>query len=261
MGKATAIALGVLAASAPAASAQEFDGPYPARLLTIESGELHDRGRGVVGLGDARVALVGSRIEILTNTIADAFGVLNAGFKLGVFEARGDRPALALGLKYYHSIGGLIDAGVRRIAESFATVTDSDVDVRGWVAHATATWPVPGERTRVHFTAQLHRPIESRFTVEDDVAGGGGSVRFVDGEDVSALVGIDHALAGRRLILLTEAGVSWGLDRPRLGIGLDAGSENWRVVAGVLLPGVETDLASDPRDFEVTPVFSLHRRF
>ena len=268
MRKAAAIAFGILAVSTSGRAQSSspvlpgaFDGAYPARLLTIETGQLHERGHGVVGLGDSRIALIDGRLEVLTNTIADILGIFNAGLKLGLVEARGDRPAVALGAKYYHSVGGLIDFGVRRIAESFASVTDSDVDVRGWVAHATATWPLPGDRTRLHFTAQLHHPLESRFRAEDEEAGGAGTVRFVDGDDASALVGVDHAVAGHRLLLLAEAGMSWGLDRPRLGIGVDAGSEHWRVKVGVLLPGIETDLASDPRDFVVTPVLSLHHRF
>lgn len=252
-------------AGVPPAMGQTFEGPYPARILTIESGRLLPGGDGIVGLGDTRVALApgGRRIEILSNTIADVIGVLNAGVKVAIVDARGkgDRPAVAIGGKYYHSVGGPIDAGVERIAESFATVTSADVDVRGWVAHATATWPLGNDRTHAHVSAQLHHPLQSRFSVQDTVAGGRGSVTFIDGDDFSTMAGIDHALIDTRLLLLAEAGMSWGLGEPRLGVGIDAGSTHWRVAVGILYPGVETDLATDSRDFYVTPVFSLHRRF
>lgn len=258
---AAAMAVTSLAAWGPSARAQTFEEPYPVRLATIETGRLHQTGHGVVGLGDTRVALAGGRLELLTNTIADMIGVLNVGAKLALREARGDLPAVAIEARYYHSVGGPIDSGVRRIAESFANVTDSEVDVRGWVAHATASWPLVPGRTHAHLSAQAHRPIESRFAIVDSVAGGGGSVTFEDGGDVSTLVGIDHALIRTRLLVLAEAGFSWGLGEPRLGLALDAGSARWRVVLGALYPGVETDLATEPRDFVVSPVFSLHRRF
>jgi hypothetical protein len=93
------------------------------------------------------------------------------------------------------------------------------------------------------------------------VKGGGGSVRFLDGDDVSTMWGVDHQVLGTRLVALLEAGYSWTLQRGRLGLGLDTGSQHMRVLLGVLYPGVKTDLATEPTDLVVTPAFSVHWRF
>ena len=73
--------------------------------------------------------------------------------------------------------------------------------------------------------------------------------------------GVDHRLIGTRLVGLAEAGWSFGLQKARLGLGFDAGSQHWRFVGGVTWPGVETDVATEPRDFFVNPVLSIHYRF
>lgn len=251
-------------AGAPAtvASAEEGAsfGGYPARVLTIESGRLLDPG-GTIGLGDTRWSAPSVLLELYTDTIEDALGIANLGVKLGLVEGSGARPDVAVGARGYWSYGGLIDVGVRKAVESFADVTESEVDLSGVTGHATATWSVLGGRTRVHGSVQGHHPIESKFLVQDSEAGGGGSVEFLDGDDVSAMAGLDHRLAGGAVILLAEGGYSWGLERARFGAGLDVGSRHWRVLLGAFYPGVETDLATDARDFVVTPEFSLHYRF
>lgn len=243
----------------PAFSADGFDGRYPVRLVTVESARLLEGGRGLVGFGDTRYALLDRRLEITTDTIDDVLGIVNGGVKLGLLDGE-DGLAVAIGGKGYFSYGGLIDLGVRRLAEAFADVTDSEVDLSGWIGYATATWSL-SEATHAHLAFQHHHPLESRFAVEDSVAGGTGSVEFLDGDDYSAMWGIDHRLFGRALVALLEAGWSFGLDRPRFGAGVDAGSERWRFVFGIILPGVETDLATEPRDFAVSPTLSFHYRF
>ena len=237
-----------------------FDATYPARLLSIESGRVLERGRGLVGFGDTRYAPF-DRVEILTNTIGDVVGVANLGVKyLAVPEGNGF-PAIAVGARYYESYGGLIDEGVKHIAGSFADVTDSETDVRGLVGHLTATWGTAGGRTRYHVSLQGHHPIETEFGVTDSLKGGGGSVRFLNGDDFSTMWGVDHQVFGTRLVALLEAGYSWSLGRGRLGLGVDTGSRRLRVLLGVLYPGVETDLATEPTDLVVTPAFSVHWRF
>lgn len=238
-----------------------FDGEYPVRLLTLETGRVLAGGDGIVGLGDTRYALLDRRLEIVTNTISDLVGIANVGVKLGVRAPRGGEPGLAIGAKLYQSYPGLIDEGVKRIAESFSTITDSEVEVSGWVGYATATWIPGGGVTGTHVGFQLHQPFETSFEVFDAEKGGGGRVTFDEGEDLSFVWGLDHQLIGTRLVALAEAGWSFGLDRARFGVGADAGSQHWRVALGVTYPGVETDLATEPRDFVVNPALSFHYRF
>lgn len=245
----------------PAWGEAGLDGVYPARLLTIESGHVMDGGDAILGLGDARWAHPDRSFELVTNTLSDILGIANLGVKVGVLQGQDGGVALAVGGKGYWSYGGLIDVGVREIARSFAEVTDSRVEVFGFVGYATATWPARRARTHHHASVQVHRPLASKFRVEDSEAGGGGSIEFHGGEDVSAMWGADHALFGRGLILLLEAGYSWGLDRPRFGVGFDAGGERLRFLLGMTYPGVETDLATEPRDFVVNPALSVHWRF
>jgi hypothetical protein len=237
-----------------------FDAAYPARVLSIESGLLLERGRGLVGFGDTRYAPI-DRLEVLTNTIGDVIGVANAGVKILAVRPDGGIPSVAVGGRYYESIGGLIDEGVKHIAGSFADVTDSETDVRGLVGYVTATWRVNGDRTHYHLSLQGHHAIETEYGVVDSVAGGGGTVKFFDGDDVSTMWGVDHRLIDSRLVALLEAGYSWTLERGRLGLGIDTGSQHFRVLLGVLYPGVKTDLATEPTDLVVTPAFSVHWRF
>lgn len=239
----------------------EFDGRYPVRVLTLETARMLDRGDAIVGFGDARYPILPGRVEVLTNTISDAVGVANLGLKLGVREPSGRRPGVAVGVKYYRSYPGLINKGVRRIAESFSTVTDAEVDISGWVGYAAATWAAEDGATGLHLGLQAHVPTETRFEVADSVKGGGGVLTFEEGEDVSVMWGVDHRLLGTKLVTLAEAGWSFGLERARFGAGIDAGSQRWRIVVGVTYPGVETDIATEPRDFVVNPVFSVHHRF
>lgn len=237
-----------------------FDGVYPLRLLTIEGGRVVGE-RGVIGLGDTRWA-IHERVELLTNTLSDIIGIANGGVKVALLEPDGTTgPAIAATVRGYWSYGGLIDTAVRKVAESFATVTDSDVRVSGVVGHLTATWTASEDRTHLHASLQAHHAIENKFRVEDSRAGGGGSVEFRDGNDLSAMWGVDHRLVGRAVVGVLEAGYSLGLERPRFGAGVDVGSENLRVLLGVSYPGVETDLATEPRDFVVNPAFSVHYRF
>jgi len=240
--------------------ADAFDANYPSRVLSIESGILLGRQRGLAGFGDTRYAPL-DRVEILTNTIADVIGVANAGVKFLAVKPAGRVPSVAVGGRYYESYGGLIDTGVRHIAGSFADVTDSETDVRGLVGHVSATWTAGAGRTHYHLALQGHYAIETEFGVTDSVNGGGGSVRFLDGNDVSTMWGVDHRLIDTRLVALVEAGYSWTLGRARMGLGIDTGSQRMRVLLGVLYPGVKTDLASDPIDLVVTPAFSVHWRF
>lgn len=240
--------------------ADGFDGEYPARLLSIESARVLEAGRGLVGFGDTRWAPI-DRLEILTNTIYDVAGVANLGVKVLAVRERGGIPSVALGVRYYESYGGFIDWGVKHIAESFGDITDSETDVRGLVGHLTGTWSPAGGRTRYHVALQGHYAIESEFGVTDSVKGGGGSVRFRNGDDVSTMWGVDHRVFGTRLVALLEGGYSWTLERGRLGLGVDTGSERLRVLLGVLYPGVKTDLATEPTDLVVTPAFSVHWRF
>ena len=237
-----------------------FDAAYPARVLSIESGLVLEKGRGLVGFGDTRYAPL-DRVEILTNTIGDVLGLANVGVKILAVRPRGGVPSVSVGARYYESYGGLIDTGVRYIAESFAEVTDSETDVRGLVGHVTATWTAGEARTHYHVSLQGHHAFETEFGVTDTVNGGGGSVRFLNGDDVSTMWGVDHRLIDTRLIGLIEAGYSWSLERGRLALGVDTGSRNLRVLVGVLYPGVETDLATEPTDLVVTPAFSVHWRF
>ena len=238
-----------------------FDGRYPVRVLTIETARMLRRGDAILGFGDTRYAVSPWMLELSTNTISDAVGIANLGLKVGLGEPDGARPGVVVGAKVYKSYPGLIDEGVKRIAESFSDITDSEVDIDGVVGFATASW-VPGDgATGYHLAVQGHFPGETRFSVEDSVAGGGGSVVFHEGSDVSVMWGVDHRLVGTRLVGLAEAGWSFGLERPRFGLGLDAGSQHWRFVAGVTWPGVETDVATEARDFFVNPVLSIHYRF
>jgi hypothetical protein len=237
-----------------------FDATYPTRVLSIESGRVLERGRGLVGFGNTRYAPF-DRIEILTNTIGDVVGVMNAGVKFLAVPEGGGVPSIAVSGFYYESYGGLIDKGVKHIAGSFSDVTDSETDVRGLVGQATATWGASGGRTRYHVSLQGHHAIESEFGVTDSVKGGGGSVRVLDGDDVSTMWGVDHQVFGTRLVALLEAGYSWTLQRGRLGLGIDTGSQHMRVLLGVLYPGVKTDLATEPTDLVVTPALSVHWRF
>lgn len=237
-----------------------FDATYPTRVLSIESGRVLERGRGLVGFGNTRYAPF-ERVEILTNTIGDVAGVANLGVKVLAVPESGGFPSIAVSALYYESYGGLIDYGVRHIAESFSDVTDSETDVRGLVGQATATWAASGGRTRYHVSLQGHYSIESEFGVTDSVAGGGGSIRFLNGDDVSTVWGVDHRVFDTRLVALLEAGYSWTLERGRLGLGIDTGSQHMRVLLGVLYPGVKTDLATEPTDLVVTPAFSVHWRF
>lgn len=238
-----------------------FDGPYPSRILTLETARMLERGRGTVGLGDTRYAVSGALIEISTNTITDIIGVANVGLKVGLREPEGGRPGIVVGGRYYKSYPGLIDEGVEAIAESFSDITDSRVDIDGVIVYATSSWLSGDGATGYHLGVQTHWPGEYRFEVEDSVKGGGGNVVFHDGNDVSVMWGVDHQLIGTRLVGLAEAGWSFGLERPRFGLGLDGGSQNWRFVLGVMWPGVETDVATEPRDFFVNPVLSIHYRF
>jgi hypothetical protein len=237
-----------------------FDAVYPTRVLSIESGLVLEQGRGLVGFGNTRYALL-DRVEVLTNTIGDVLGLANAGVKVLAVRPRGGVPSVSVGARYYESYGGLIDTGVRHIAKSFAEVTDSETDVRGLVGHVTATWTAGEARTHYHVSVQGHHAFETEFGVTDTINGGGGSVRFLNGEDVSTMWGVDHRLIDTRLIALIEAGYSWSLDRGRLALGVDTGSRNLRVLLGVLYPGVETDLATEPTDLIVTPALSVHWRF
>lgn len=237
-----------------------FDATYPARVLSIESGRVLERGHGLVGFGDTRYAPF-DRFEILTNTIGDVVGVANVGVKFLALPEGAGFPSIAVVARYYESYGGLIDEGVKHIAGSFADVTDSETDVRGLSGQATATWVAGGGRTRYHVSLQGHHAIESEFGVTDSVKGGGGSVRFLNGDDASTMWGVDHQVYGTRLVALLEAGYSWTLGRGRLGLGIDTGSQHMRVLIGVLYPGVETDLATEPTDLVVTPAFSVHWRF
>jgi hypothetical protein len=237
-----------------------FDATYPARVLSIESGRLLERGRGLAGFGDTRYA-PHARIEVLTNTIGDVVGVANAGVKILAVRPVGGIPSVAVGGRYYESYGGLIDEGVRNIAGSFADITDSETDIRGLVGHITATWSAGDDRTHYHLSLQGHHPIVTEYGVVDSVAGGGGTVKFLNGDDVSTMWGVDHRLIGTRLVALLEAGYSWTLERGRLGLGIDTGSQHFRVLLGVLYPGVKTDLATEPTDLVVTPAFSIHWRF
>jgi hypothetical protein len=241
-------------------SGDGFDGVYPARLLSIESGRVIDRGSGLVGFGDTRYAPF-RRVELLTNTILDVIGIANLGVKALALEPSGSRPSVAAVFRYYESYGGLIDTGVKHVAESFADVTDSETDVRGIVGHVTATWSAGAGRTHYHVSLQGHHAIEEEFGVTDSVAGGGGSVRFLKGNDVSTMWGVDHRVLDTRLVVLLEAGYSWTLERGRLGLGVDTGSRRLRVLLGVLYPGVKTDLATEPTDLVVTPALSVHWRF
>jgi hypothetical protein len=239
-----------------------FDGPYPVRLLTVETARMMEPGHGTVGFGDTRFGVSGRFIELSTHTITDIVGVANLGLKLGIRQPDGLRPGIVVGGRYYKSYpGALIDKGVRKIAESFADVTDSEVDIEGVVAYATASWVPQDGPTGYHLALQTHWPGEYRFAVEDTVAGGGGNVVFHEGNDVSVMWGVDHRLMGSRLVGMAEAGWSFGLERPRFGLGVDTGSQRWRFVAGVTWPGVETDVATNPRDFFVNPVLSIHYRF
>jgi len=239
----------------------DFDTPYPVRVLTIETGAMLEKGSGIVGFGIARWPLLDRRLEVTTNTIGDAVGIANLGVKVGLMDDPERSFALVAGGMFYQSYGGLIDLGVQAIAESFSDVTDSEVEVSGWVGYATGSWTMEDGATHVHLALQVHEPTQTKFAVEDSDAGGRGSVEFRDGEDVSTMWGVDRRLLGRRLVLLMEAGWSWSLDEPRVGLGVDAGSRRWRVTAGVAYPGVETDLATDPTDLVVTPVLSVHYRF
>ncbi|HEY7471246.1 MAG TPA: hypothetical protein VIE68_02765 [Gemmatimonadota bacterium] len=237
-----------------------FDAAYPVRGLSIESGRVLERGRGLVGFGDTRYAPF-DRVEIMTNTIEGLIGVANGGVKVLAVRARGSAPSVAVSARYYESYGGFIDKGVKHIAESFADVTDSETDVRGVVGQITATWTGNEDRTHYHVSLQGHHPIESEFGVTDSVAGGGGSVRFLEGDDVSTMWGVDHQVIDTRLVALLEAGYSWLLERGRLGLGVDTGSQHMRVRVGVMVPGIKTDLATEPTDLVVTPVLSVHWRF
>lgn len=239
----------------------DFEGRYPVRVLSMETALLLDPGEAIVGLGDTRVPLPARRVEFVTNTISDLVGIANLGVKIGLWESSGAQPGVAAGIKYYRSYPGLINKGVRHIGGSFSNVTDADVDVSGWVGYATASWPAGGGATGLHLGLQAHLPDEARFEVADSVNGGGGFVEFDEGEDVSVMWGVDHRLVGTRLVALAEAGWSFGLERARFGVGLDAGSQRWRVVLGLAYPGVKTDVSSEPRDLVVTPVLSVHHRF
>ena len=245
----------------PRWSEAHFQAPYPSRLLTLETARVLDGGAGIVGFGDTRYGVVDGRVELVTNTISDLVGIANLGVKIGVRDAAGGGPGVAAGVKYYQSYPGLINKGVRRIAGSFSTITDADVDVSGWVAWGTATWTPTDGATAYHLGVQGHLPAETRFEVADSVRGGGGSLTFEEGQDASVLWGVDHQLVGTKLILVGEAGWSFGLERARFGVGVDAGSEHWRVLLGLTYPGTETDVATEPRDFVVNPAFSLHYRW
>ncbi|HUP20317.1 MAG TPA: hypothetical protein VM778_10240 [Gemmatimonadota bacterium] len=245
----------------PASPGPGFDGRYPARLLTVETARLLEGGRGHVGFGDTRYAVLDRRLEVITNTISDLFGVGMISAKLGILDPDERTVGLAIGGKAYYSYGGLIDTGVAKVAESFAEVTDSEVDVSGWIVFGTASWSAADDLTHLHLGVQVHQPIENRFEVVDSVAGGGGSVEFLDGEDLSVMWGVDHQILGRTLVGMLEAGWSFTLEQARLGAAVDAGSERWRFMFGLMLPGVETDLATDATDFVVTPTLSIHYRF
>jgi hypothetical protein len=238
-----------------------FDGRYPVRVLSLETARVLDRGNGTIGLGDARLGLLDRRIEIITHTIGDIVGIANVGLKVGLLDPETWSPGIALGAKVYQSYPGLMDEGVKWIAESFSDITDAETDVSGWVAYATATWLSPDDVTGHHLGIQVHRPNEYHFEIADSVKGGGGTLSFDQGHDVSLMWGVDHRFFGTKLVGLGEAGWSFGLERARFGVGLDAGAQHWRVTAGVTYPGVETDLATEAREFYVNPVFSVHYRF
>jgi hypothetical protein len=264
-----AAAAGALAQPAPSSGSRAlprygegaFEGVYPVRVLKIETARMLDGGDGIVGFGDTRYSIVDHRIEVHTHTITDLVGIANLGVKVGVREPDGLSPGIAIGLKYYQSYPGLLNEGVRRIAESFSSITDAEVDVSGYVAFATASW-IPGDgATGYHLGVQAHIPSETQFEVRDDNRGGGGIIDFEEGDDVSVMWGVDHQLIGTKLLGLAEAGWSFGLERARFGLGVDTGSQRWRFVGGVTWPGVETDVATEPRDFFVNPVLSIHYRF
>lgn len=248
-------------AELPARGRASLDGPYPVRILTLETARLHARGDGVVGLGESRLGLVDRRLEIVTNTLHDILGVANVGLKAGVLDPEAWAPGVAVGGEVYGAYGGLLDEGIREIAESFSDVTDASADLSGWNAWASATWLARDGATNVHLAFQHAHPRETRFSVEDSVAGGGGTVTFDDGRDWSLMWGVDHRLVGDALLLLAEAGYSWGLDRARFGLGVDAGGRRWRVAVGAIAPGIETDVATDPREWPLTPTLSVHARF
>jgi hypothetical protein len=168
---------------------------------------------------------------------------------------------VAIGVRYYSSYPGLINEGVKRIASSFATINEADVDVSGVVGFASLSWVSADGGTGYHAGVQAHHPIMTRFQVADSTRGGGGELTFEDGDDVSLLWGVDHRLIGTKLVAMAEAGWSFGLERARFGLGFDAGSQRMRFVGGVTWPGVETDVATEPRDFFVNPVLSIHYRF
>jgi hypothetical protein len=245
----------------PQYSEGEFDGPYPVRVLTLETARMLDRGHGTVGFGDTRYSVVAHRVEIITHTITDAIGIANVAVKVGVREPEGSTPGIAVGVRYYQSYPGLLNEGVFRIAESFSSITDADVDISGLVGFVTASWLPEDGATGYHLGIQAHRPSQMQFEVTDTNRGGGGILNFEDGDDVSAMWGVDHRLIGTRLVGLAEAGWSFGLQKARFGLGIDAGSQHWRFVGGVTWPGVETDVATEPRDFFVNPVLSIHYRF
>ena len=231
-----------------------FDATYPVRLVTIESGRGLERGRGHAGFGDTRYAPF-DRIEIVTDTIRDVIGVANAGIKVLALRPAGD------------PLGG----GHRTLLRVVRRLSTGRQAHRGVVPDA----PIPrrrsrnpssrgGWRARPHELPRLntgHHAIESEFGVTDSIAGGGGSVRFLDGEDVSTMWGVDHQVIDTRLLVLLEAGYSWALERGRIGLGIDTGSQHMRVVVGVMYPGVKTDLATEPTDLVVTPALSVHWRF
>jgi hypothetical protein len=238
----------------------EFEGPYPARILTIETARMLEGGDGIAGFGDTRYSIVGRRVEIATNTISDIVGIANVMVKVGVREPEGAMPALTVGAKYYHSYPGLLNEGVRKIAKEW-TISDAETDITGFVGFATGTWLSNDGGTGYHLGVQAHWPTQTRFEVADSVHGGGGVLTFEEGQDVSVMWGVDHQLAGTKLVALAEAGWSFGLEKARLGLGFDAGSQRWRFVGGVTWPGVEGDVATEPRDLFVNPVLSIHYRF
>lgn len=239
----------------------EFEGVYPVRLLTLETARMLEGGDGIVGFGDARYSIIDRRIEVQTHTITDLIGVANLMVKLGVREPAGLSPGIAIGARYYTSYPGLINEGVKRIASSFATINEADVDVSGVVGFASLSWVSGDGGTGYHAGVQAHHPITTRFQVADSTRGGGGELTFEEGDDVSVLWGVDHRLIGTKLVAMAEAGWSFGLERARFGLGFDAGSQRMRFVGGVTWPGVESDVATEPRDFFVNPVLSIHYRF
>jgi hypothetical protein len=238
-----------------------FDGRYPVRVLTLETARVLDRWDGTVGLGDTRLALFDRRVEILTQTIGDIVGIANVGVKVELVDPESHPIGFAVGARVYQSYSGLMDEGVKWIAESFSEITDAETEVSGVLGFATATWLSADDATGHHLGLQVHRPNEYQFDVADTVKGGSGILKFDEGHDVSLMWGVDHRLVGTSLLALGEAGWSFGLERARLGLGVDAGSQHWRVTAGVTYPGVETDLATEARDFYVNPILSFHYRF